>query len=79
MRTGLQCHDAVAPSAIEAMLPFLSEHYGNPSSSHALGRACQEAIEDARGKVAALIGADPDEVFFTSGGTESNNWRSRGS
>jgi cysteine desulfurase len=63
----------VAPSAIEAMLPFLSEHYGNPSSSHALGRACQEAIEDARGKVAALIGADPDEVFFTSGGTESNN------
>jgi cysteine desulfurase len=63
----------VAPSAIEAMLPFLSEHYGNPSSSHALGRACQEAIEDARSKVAALIGADPDEVFFTSGGTESNN------
>jgi cysteine desulfurase len=63
----------VAPSVIEAMMPFLSEHYGNPSSSHALGRACQEAIEDARCKVATLIGADPDEVFFTSGGTESNN------
>jgi cysteine desulfurase len=63
----------VAPSVIEAMIPFLSEHYGNPSSSHALGRACQEAIEDARCKVATLIGAAPDEVFFTSGGTESNN------
>jgi cysteine desulfurase len=63
----------IAPSVIEAMLPFLSEHYGNPSSNHALGRACQEAIEDARGQVAALIGADRDEVFFTSGGTESNN------
>ena len=63
----------MAPSAVQAMLPFLSEHFGNPSSNHALGRACQEAIEDARCKVAMLIGADPDEVFFTSGGTESNN------
>ena len=63
----------IAPGAVRAMLPFLSEHYGNPSSNHALGRACQEAIEDARCQVALLIGADPDEVFFTSGGTESNN------
>ncbi|MCH5372814.1 MAG: cysteine desulfurase, partial [Planctomycetes bacterium] len=63
----------IAPSVLEAMMPFLSEHYGNPSSSHALGRACQEAIEDARGKVAALLGADREEIFFTSGGTESNN------
>ncbi|MCL4678135.1 MAG: cysteine desulfurase [Alphaproteobacteria bacterium] len=63
----------IAPSVVEAMLPFLSEHFGNPSSGHALGRACQEAIEDARSRVAVLLGADRDEVFFTSGGTESNN------
>lgn len=63
----------VAPSVFEALEPFLKEHYGNPSSSHALGRACREAMEDARAKVAALLGADRDEIVFTSGGTESNN------
>ncbi len=63
----------IAPSVQEAMLPFLTRHYGNPSSSHALGRACQEAISDARDKVAVLLDCDPDEVVFTSGGTESNN------
>lgn len=63
----------VAPSVVEAMLPFLTEHYGNPSSSHALGRACQEAIEDARGKLAMLLGCDRDEIVFTGGGSESNN------
>jgi cysteine desulfurase len=63
----------IAPSVHEAMTPFLTEHYGNPSSSHALGRACREALEDARSKIAAILGADRDEVVFTSGGTESNN------
>ncbi|MCA9146639.1 MAG: aminotransferase class V-fold PLP-dependent enzyme, partial [Planctomycetales bacterium] len=63
----------IAPSVQEAMLPFLTEHYGNPSSSHALGRACHEAIEDSRDRVAALLGADRDEIVFTGGGTESNN------
>lgn len=63
----------IAPSVQEAMLPFLSEHFGNPSSSHSLGRAASEAIEDARGQVAALLGADRDEIVFTSCGTESNN------
>lgn len=63
----------IAPSVREAMLPFLGEHYGNPSSSHALGRAAMEAIEDARGQIASLLGADPEEIVFTSGGTESNN------
>ena len=62
-----------APSVQEAMLPFLAEHYGNPSSTHSLGRACQEAMEDARGQVAALIACDREEIYFTSGGTESNN------
>jgi cysteine desulfurase len=63
----------IAPSILEAMTPFLREHYGNPSSGHALGHASREAMEDARSKVATLIGADRDEIVFTSGGTESNN------
>jgi cysteine desulfurase len=63
----------LAPSVREAMLPFLGEHYGNPSSRHSLGRAALEALEDARGQVASLLGADPEEIVFTGGGTESNN------
>lgn len=63
----------VAPSVREALWPFLTEHYGNPSSGHALGRGAHEAIEDAREQVAALLGADREEILFTSGGTESNN------
>lgn len=63
----------IAPSVQEAMLPFLAEHFGDPSHSHSTGRACREAIEDARGQVAHLLGADADEIVFTSGGTESNN------
>ena len=55
------------------MLPYLCEHYGNPSSSHVMGRTCREAVEKARRQVASLLGADPDEIIFTSGGTESNN------
>lgn len=68
----------IAPSVQQAMLPFLVEHYGNPSSSHALGRACQEAVEDARGHLAMLLGADREEILFTSGGTESNNLALKG-
>lgn len=63
----------IAPEVCDAMDPFLREHFGNPSSSHSLGRLCKEAIEVARAQVAALIGAQPDEIFFTAGGTESNN------
>jgi cysteine desulfurase len=63
----------VAEPVLEAMLPFLNQHYGNPSSNHPMGRAAAEAIEDARMLVAATIGADREEIFFTSGGTESNN------
>jgi cysteine desulfurase len=68
----------VAPSVKEAMLPFLGEYYGNPSSDHAQGRACQEAIEDARGEVAELLGCDREEVVFTSCGTEANNLALKG-
>ena len=63
----------IAPSVQEAMLPLLAEHFGNPSSNHAKGRAAAEAVEDARGHLAVLLGCDPDEIVFTSGGTESNN------
>ncbi len=63
----------VAPSVLEALEPFLTTHFGNPSSSHALGRAAAEAIEDARMQVAALLGVDREEIVFTSGGTDSNN------
>jgi cysteine desulfurase len=63
----------IAPSVFEAMRPFLLEHYGNPSSQHPLGIAAHQAVEDARQWVADAVGARPDELFFTSGGTESNN------
>ncbi len=55
------------------MLPFLREEFGNPSSSYALGRRARDAIENARAQVAALIGAAPDEIVFTGGGTEASN------
>ena len=63
----------VAPCVVKAMLPFFSDYAGNPSSAHSTGRGAREALETARGQVASLIGADVEEVVFTSGGTESNN------
>lgn len=68
----------VDPSVVEAMMPFLQTHFGNPSSSHSLGRAAKEAIEDARAKVSALIGCDPKEIVFTGGGTEASNMAIKG-
>ncbi len=66
------------PEAVEAMIPFLKEKYGNPSSMHSLGEEVTEAVDDARAKVAALINARSTEIFFTSGGTEANNWALKG-
>ena len=63
----------LAPAVQEAMLPFLTEHFGAPSASHSLGRAAHEAVEDSRTRVAGLLGANRNEIVFTSGGTESNN------
>ena len=63
----------LAPEAMQAMLPFLTEHFGNPSSIHAAGRETRAAIDDARDKLARLIGAKPHEIIFTGGGTESDN------
>lgn len=65
----------VAPQVFEAMQPYLTEHYGNPSSAHSLGRSMKSAVENARVQVAELIGAaDASEVVFTSCGSESDNW-----
>jgi len=61
------------PEVAEAMLPYLQQHFGNPSSSHSLGRAAKLAVEQARAHVGDLIGAGPEEIVFTSGGSESNN------
>ena len=62
----------------ESMLPYLYEHFGNPSSSHSYGVITKNAFEKARLQVAALIGCQLSEVVFTSGGTESNNYAIRG-
>ncbi len=63
----------IDPQVAEAMLPYLYEHFGNPSSAHAFGAAARLAVERARIRVAGLIGARPEEIVFTSGGSESNN------
>lgn len=67
-----------APEAVAAMQPFLSHHFGNPSSGHWAGRPAREAVETARGQVAALLGCRAEEVFLTSGGSEANNHAVRG-
>ena len=69
-----QIHDDV----LSSMLPYLKEHYGNPSSIHRYGRMTRKAIEKARKQIAGLINANQSEIFFTSGGTESNNTALRG-
>src|SRR6185295_15322900 len=69
----------VAPEVVEAMLPYLTDFFGNPSSAHTLGRTMKQAIEQAREQVATLIGAsDTSEIVFTSCGSESDNWAIRG-
>ncbi len=63
----------VRPEVYDYMKPYFSELYGNPSSLHAFGRKVRQAVEEARKKTAAAIGATPEEIYFTAGGTESNN------
>lgn len=74
-------HNATTPldeRVLEAMLPHLRESFGNPSSVHAPGRAARKALDQAREQVAALLGAHPSQVIFTSGGTEANNLAIKG-
>jgi cysteine desulfurase len=68
----------VLPEVLDAMLPYLRVHFGNPSSGHIYGRRARDAIELARGEVAALLGCETSEILFTSGGTEANNLAIRG-
>jgi len=68
----------IDPDVFEAMRPFLTDHFGNPSSSHICGVDARKAVEKARGQVADLLECDPAEIIFTSGGTESNNHAIKG-
>lgn len=68
----------VAPAVLEAMLPYFTEKFGNPSTLYFYGREAKQAIEDAREKVAAIIGAKPQEIIFTGGGSESDNYAIKG-
>ena len=69
---------ATDPEVVNAMIPWFSQGYGNPSSLYQIARESRAVVEDARAKVAAAIGAQPDEIYFTSGGTESDNWAIKG-
>ncbi len=68
----------VHPKVLEAMLPYFSDKFGNPSNLHDVGREAKDAVEEARGKTAMLINAKPEEVYFTSSGAESNNFAVKG-
>jgi cysteine desulfurase len=68
----------IDPTVVAAMLPYLRESFGNPSSTHACGKTAHDAVERARGQVAELIGARPDEIVFTGGGTEASNYAIKG-
>ncbi len=67
------------PAVVEAMLPYLREQFGNPSSTHSLGKTAHNAVEQARQDVAQLLGAHADEIVFTGGGTEASNQAIKGS
>lgn len=68
----------VRPEAVQAALPIMTEIYGNPSSIHSFGREAKKALEKARCQVAAAIGAKKEEIYFTAGGSESDNWALKG-
>src|SRR5437667_11951951 len=68
----------VAPEVLSAMLPFFGERFANPASIYGSGAEAREALEDARQNIADSIGVRTEEVYFTSGGTEGNNWALKG-
>ena len=68
----------VSQTVLNAMLPYYTEKYGNPSSLYAVGREAKKALEEARENVANHLGALTNEIFFTSGGSEADNWAIKG-
>ena len=68
---------AVRPEVLSKMLPFFTEKAGNPSSIHSAGRETRKAVENARRQVAAVLHAEAREIYFTAGGSESDNWAIR--
>ncbi len=68
----------VSKKVVEAMLPYMTEHYGNPSSLYGIGQTAARAVDKAREQVAAALGAEAKEIFFTSGGSEADNWAIKG-
>ncbi len=68
----------VSKKVVEAMLPYMTEYYGNPSSLYGIGQTAARAVDNARAQVAAALGADAKEIFFTSGGSEADNWAIKG-
>jgi cysteine desulfurase len=81
MRQVYMDHAATTPVAtdvLNAMIPYFTESFGNPSSLYTVGQKNKEAITAAREKVAKVLNASPDEIYFTSGGTESDNWALKG-
>lgn len=68
----------IDPRVVAAMQPYLEERYGNPETAYHLGREAKDAIEIARAQIADMLKVKPEEIFFTSGGTESNNWAIKG-
>lgn len=63
-----------SPTVVEAMLPYFTEYYGNASSIYSIGTKSKEAINKSRETIAATLGAKPEEIYFTAGGSESDNW-----
>ena len=68
----------VAPEVLEAMVPHMTEHFGNPSSIHSFGREAKQTLEKAREAIATLLEARPEEIVLTSGGSESSNLAIKG-
>jgi cysteine desulfurase len=68
----------VKPEVVDAMVPYFTKHFGNPSSLYGISRASKKAIDTARIQTAKALGAEPDEIYFTSGGSESDNWAIKG-
>ena len=68
----------VAPEALDAMIPYFTEFYGNPSSIYSFAGEAKKAMEEARRTLAAGIGAKPEEIYFTGGGSEADNWALKG-